>query len=513
MSRTKNTVRNIITGVFNKIIVIIFPFIIRTIIIKKLGTEYLGLSSLFTSILQVLNLTELGFSSAIVFSLYKPIANKDTKKICALMNFYKKVYRMIGLVILVVGLILLPFLENFIKGSYPSDINLYALYLIYLFNTVITYYLFAYKSALLTADQRSDVINNINTIVIIAQYIIQIIILCVFKNYYAFIIVNTIMNVINNLFVAYKTKKMYPEYICKGEISKEDKKNIKDRVYGLMIQKICATTRNSLDNIFLSLFLGLNIVAIYNNYYMIMISVTSILTILAVSMTASVGNSIAVDSVKKNYNDMKKFNFMYMWISGWATVCLCCLYQPFMDIWMGPNNMLSISTVILICTYFYVLKLGDILTVYYGAAGLWFEGRYRALIETILNVVLNYLLGKYFGVNGIILATIISMVLVNFGYGSTIIFNKYFIGVGIIDYFKSHFIYFINTVIVVFITYIICLNISINGILGLILKLLICMIIPNIIYYIFYKKNDEFKESKNLFIQNLLINLLKRDEI
>lgn len=189
MSRTQNAIRNIFTGVFNKIIILLFPFVIRTVIIKKLGTEYLGLSSLFTSILQVLNLTELGFSSAIVFSLYKPIAEKDDNRICSIMNFYKRIYRIIGFIILVMGLIVLPFLPNFIKGSYPSDINLYILYLIYLFNTVITYYLFAYKSALLNAMQRNDIINNVNSITVIIQYILQIIILYCTKNYYIYMII------------------------------------------------------------------------------------------------------------------------------------------------------------------------------------------------------------------------------------------------------------------------------------------------------------------------------------
>ena len=182
MSRTKNTVRNISAGLINKVVMLLFPFVIRTILIKHLGSDYLGLSSLFTSILQVLNLTELGFSSAIVYSMYKPLAEKDTKTICTLMNFYKKIYRIIGLIIIIFGMLLIPFLPKLIHGSYPETINITILYLIYLFNTGVTYFLFAYKSSLLNADQRNDIINNVNTIVGSVQYIMQIIILIVFKN-------------------------------------------------------------------------------------------------------------------------------------------------------------------------------------------------------------------------------------------------------------------------------------------------------------------------------------------
>lgn len=510
MSRTKNAVRNIFTGVFNKIIILIFPFLIRTVIIKKLGTEYLGLSSLFTSILQVLNLTELGFSSAIIFSLYKPIAEKDDIKICSLMNFYKKVYRVIGLIILVIGLIVLPFLPNLIKGSYPNDINLYILYLMYLFNTVITYYLFAYKSALLNAMQRNDIINNVNTATITIQYIFQVIILYSTKNYYIYILINIIMNIANNLIIAYTTKKKYPQYICKGEISKDDKKNINKRVYGLMIQKICATTRNSLDSIFLSMFLGLNVVAIYNNYYTIMVAITGILTIITSSITSSIGNSVATESINKNHNDMKKFNFMYMWISGWATVCLLCLFQPFMELWMGKENLLSFISVSLICTYFYTLKLGDVLSSYYAAVGLWYEGRYRAVAETVLNILLNYFLGKLFGVNGIIVATVISMVLINFGYGTTIIFKHYFKNISIFDYFKSHLLYSIVTFIACAITYLLCSKINTTLIVQLFIRAIICIIIPNSIYCICYFNNKEFKQSKEFIKDRILKNNYKR---
>lgn len=230
MGRTKNAVRNIIWGFVNKFIVLFFPFIIRTIIIRQLGSEYLGLNSLFTSILQVLNLTELGFSSAIVFSMYKPIAEKDEKTICALMNLYKKIYRIIGCLILLIGLCITPFIKELINGTYPTDINIYILYLIYLFNTAITYFLFAYKSTLLIAHQRSDITSNINTIASLLQYTVQITILYALKNYYIYIIVNIISTILNNLLTAYIANKKYPQYKPIGKVSKEITKEIKQKV-------------------------------------------------------------------------------------------------------------------------------------------------------------------------------------------------------------------------------------------------------------------------------------------
>lgn len=495
MSRTNNTIRNFYTGFLSKLLLLIFPFILRTIIIKKLGSDYLGLSSLFSSILQVLNLTELGFSSAIIFSMYSPLAKNDTATVCALLNLYKKVYRVIGFIILFIGLVTMPFLKFLVHGSYPSDINLYILYLIYLINTVVTYFMFAYKSSILTANQRNDYINNINTFVYLLQFILQIVVLCILKNYYIFILITLFTNILNNLLISVICKKKYPMYICSGVVSKKEKDNIKKRVYGLMIQKVCATTRNSLDSIFLSAFFGLTIVGMYNNYYMILASITAIISIIKDSMIASVGNSIASESVEKNYFDMMKFNFIYMWLSGWCTVCLICLYQPFMELWLGQNNMFTIDVVIFFCIYFYMLKMGDIRSVYHEAVGLWYEGKYRALVESFVNIILNYFLGRIFGVPGIILATVISLFFINFLYGSTIVFKYYFRNIRISEFFMCHFFYIIVTVIVCFVTYLLCSLLPDVGILGIIIKGIICLIIPNVFFFMFYFKSKYFEEA------------------
>ncbi|UKI56602.1 MAG: hypothetical protein L6V90_05600 [Treponema succinifaciens] len=174
---------------FNKnFFTIFFPFLIRTVLIKKIGIEYAGLNSLFSSILQVLNLTELGFASAVVYSMYKPIAEDDKDTICALLNFYKRVYFIIGLVILALGSAVMPFLPHLIKGNVPQDINIYVLYSIYLVNTSLSYLLFGYKNSLLNAHQRRDVISNILTITQGLMNICQLLILVTIKNYYLYVL-------------------------------------------------------------------------------------------------------------------------------------------------------------------------------------------------------------------------------------------------------------------------------------------------------------------------------------
>jgi len=494
-SRTKNTRRNIIWGMVNKMVILVVPFIIRTVIIKSLGADYLGLTSLITSILQVLNLTELGFNSAVVFCMYKPIAEDDTNTICALMNMFRKVYKIIGLTILGIGILITPFLPRLIRGTWPADINIYILFFIYLANTVVSYLLFGYKSALLTAHQRNDVDVNITTLVFFIQYLAQIIVIVAFKNFYAYAIMYLIFTIIGNVLRGIITDKMFPQYICKGKLTNTQKEDIKKRVLGAFIQKICATTRNSFDSIFLSAFLGLTTITIYGNYYYILVAVHGILTVIITALTASVGDSIARESIEKNLYDMKKFTFMYAWISGWCSASMICLYQPFMKIWVGEDLMFPFQTVMIFCLYFYSLTIGDIRGVYTTGAGLWWEGRYRSLAETVVNIVLNWLLGKCFGVNGIIVATIISILFINFLWGTQILFKYYFKGKSALTFYLEHLFYAIVVTIVCFVSFEICKMIIIGGVIGFLIKAVLVTIISNLLFCIFYFKKKYFGDS------------------
>lgn len=264
MSRALNSKRNIITGLIVKLFATVLPFLIRTAIIRFLGTEYLGVTSLFTSVLSVLSLTELGFSSAIVYSMYKPIAENDENKICSLLNFYKKIYRIVGIIILVLGIILVPLLKLFIKGSYPSDINIYFIYIIYLFNTVVSYFLFAYKTSVAVAYQRSDLLNKTQIVVLFFLYGVQLIILFLFKNFYAYCVITPISTIIGNLINNYKMNKYFPNIKGKGKLNVSDKNEIITNVKGLFLDRIGDVSRNSFDNIVVSSYLGLSILAIFN---------------------------------------------------------------------------------------------------------------------------------------------------------------------------------------------------------------------------------------------------------
>lgn len=511
-SRVKNSLRNSFWGLIQKVVLMVGPFVVRTVLIYVLSAEYSGLNSLFASILQILSLSELGFSNAIVYSMYKPIAEDDYPTISALLNYFKKVYRIIGIVILGVGIILMPFLPFLIKGDVPADISLYTLFGIYLINTVVSYFLFGYKSSVLAANQRQDITSKNSTIVHVIVYVLQVSLLLLTSNYYCYIIVLPISTIALNILNSKAVDKLFPEIQCRGKISDDLKSDIKKQVTGLLLWKIGGSTRNTLDSIIISSFIGLTAVAIYNNYYFVMNAVISIFSIVSISITAGVGNKIVTSSVEENYKDFCKFNFIYMWGACWASTCLLCLYQPFMRMWMGADMMLDFSAVVLFCLYFFILKTGDINSVYYQACGLWYEGRYRAIIESVLNLVLNVVLGYLLGITGIILATIISMLCIWF-YGSGIVFKKYFKMHRPSEFYISSLKFLIIASITGGITYLLCYTIPDHfffgsNVLELVTKLIIC-VLSNIILWLLMRSNVFYNPSK-VFVKSILRSIFNR---
>ena len=492
INRSENAVRNLRTGFLNKIITLICPFIIRTIFIHTLGAEYLGVNSLFSSILSVLSLTELGFSSAIVFFLYRAIATDDNTLINALLLYYRKVYRIVGIVFLSIGILLIPLLPYLVKGTYPDGIQPVTVYLIFLFNTAISYFLYAYLGSLLIAFQRNDLQDKVQVALTILSHALQAVILLLARNYYAYLCIIPIFTILNNLAIAYIVKKNYPQFFPDGKLSTDIKKDIQKKVKGLMIQKLCAVSRNSFDSIFVSLYLGLKEITIYNNYFYIINILTGFLLVFITAIEAGAGNSTATETQEKNYQDMVNTNIIYMWISGWCFTCLICLYQPFMTIWAGENLLLSMSSVLLFSVYFYILKMGDVRSIYVGTNGLFWEHRYRAIAESVLNIFLNWILGKYFGINGIIAATIISLFFVNFLYGSRIVFKYYFTHFKLRDFFLLHLYCASITVITCVPTYLICSSIP-SSIPGLLLRILICIVIPNILIILIGQKISRWR--------------------
>ncbi|SHJ28889.1 lipopolysaccharide biosynthesis protein [Pseudobutyrivibrio xylanivorans] len=499
IERTKNATRNIFFGVVLKIYQLLIPFVMRTLMIYLLGPGYAGLNGLFTSILQVLNLAELGVGSAMVFSMYKPIAEDDEDTICALMSLYRTYYRVIGLIIAVAGCTVIPFLPKLIKADLPSDINLYVLYLMNLAATVLTYWLFAYRNSVLTAHQRNDVANRVVMVTDTIKYIVQIIVLTVFRDYYLYVLAILFSQIIANIITAHFSKKLYPQYNPKGKLPKEEIKVINKRITDLFTSKLGSVIVGSADAIVISAFLGLTSLTTYQNYFYPINSVMGVITIVYTACTAGIGNSIIMETQEKNFNDLKKLTFIICWISGFCAACFLLLMQPFMKLWMGEKLMLNYMMVICLVAYFFIQEINSLLNLYKDAAGMWHEDRFRPLVTALSNLVMNLVMVQWWGLYGVILSTVISMLLIGMPWILhnlfTVLFERRFLA----QYLKSLFSYTVVVIIIDSIVAFICLKITGNPLFEMIVRLVICTVLVNSTFIVIYHKTDEFNEAINLF--------------
>lgn len=487
IDRIANSKRNMVFGILNRLCLTILPFINRTILIYVLGVEYLGLSSLFTSVLNILNLAELGFGSAVVYSMYKPIAENNTKEINSLLYFYRKVYQIIGVGILLVGMLAVLFIDRLVAGDVPVDINIRIIFIIQLLNVAFSYFFLAYKSALLSAFQREDIVSKISTLVMCAQYGIQFIIVFISKNYYFYLIILPICTVAGNLIKANQVNKLFPQYKPSGTIESATKKNIVVKVKALLLHKIGGVVANSLDNIIISAYMGLVPIAIYNNYWYIYSSVCYFIAIFHNSVLAGLGNSIAMEDTATNYTKFKKLNFVNTWIVGWCSCCMMCLYQPFMEIWVGKDFMYGLDMVVLLVIYFYINMARRTVVTFKDAAGLWIEDRFKPITSAVVNVVLNVVLINAIGIKGVVISTIVSFIAVEIPWETVVLFNKYF-KKSVKKYYLTQGFYMLVMCIVIAITYALVSLIPFSGFFGLVVKGVLCLIVPNIlILTLFYK--------------------------
>lgn len=289
--------------------------------------------------------------------------------------------------------------------------------------------------------------------------------------------------------------KKYPQYICRGSISPDLRKDIKTRLTGLMISKISSVSRNAFDSIIVSAFLGLTMVGIYNNYFYIIDSVSGILMILTTAIAAGVGNSIAEDTPPKNLEDMRIINFWYMWTATWFMSCLVGLFQPFMRLWVGEKLMFSDRIMVAFALYFFVQKIGEIQEQYFAAAGLWWYRKWYSVAEAIANILLNLLLGYLWGVFGIVIATVLSIFFINFLGASRIIFQQYF-KTGFYRYIFDQIKWLAIACVISTVIYFITASFKLSsGIADLLIKGLICIVLPNCIILLFSYKTRLFSTA------------------
>lgn len=490
-SRAKKSVRNIAVGTINKVVWIGLPFILRTIIIYVLGKEYLGLNNLFSSILEVFNVADIGLGNAIQASIYKPIANKEYDKVSALLKLYRNIYRIIGISIIVISFGFLPFLKYFINGSYPSDVNIYILFMLYATNSALSYTFFAYSSILINANQRMDLTSVVALVSKIIASWLQLISLLYFKNITLYVLCNVLCTAMQNVLNYFAAKKFFPQYSCTGQVDKEEKRKLFKNVVGLIMQNIGTTLSLSFDTIVISSFLGLSDVAIYSNYNFIASSVGAFIDLIFSAIIASIGNSIVEESLEKNKKDFDDFSFLNFWLVGWCTICIACMIQNFEWIWTSGTIMSSNLVAILISFKFYATYIRKNVRTYKDALGLWYIDKFRPLIGGIFNLTFNIILVKLIGISGVIISTILSYAIIEIPWENHTLFKHYFKN-KVTEYYINYIYVASCTIFAGVITYFICRPFGYKFV-DMCIRLVICIIVPNLIFILLNYKRPQFQ--------------------
>ena len=428
----RNVRRNMLANAASSGIRLLFPFLNRTLFLWLLGPAYLGLNGLFSSILGVLMLAELGFGTAVVCSMYKPVADDDRELLCAYLKFYRTVYRWVGAVIFVGGLALLPFLDRLVHGTVPPDIDLHVLYVIHLVNTAASYFLFAYRGVVLGAHHRNDVITNIRTGVSVAQYVVVFLILLVTHNYYHYVIATVAFTVLQNVLLVTASRRLFPDIEPRGDLPPELRRRVVSDVKSIFMHKVGGTITHSADNIVISAFLGLVAVAAYGNYYYVVTNVATLVAIVYSSMTGGFGNKIYTESKESNFRLFRKMNRLSMSVVLVCAVLMIALYQPFIRIWTknDPALVCHALTPILMVLYFYVMQSRQVLVTFKAAASLWKQDRWKPIVAGAVNLVTNILFVLYlpdaYKLDGVILSTIIGFAFIQIPWESHVVFTAFF---------------------------------------------------------------------------------------
>lgn len=491
-SRTENSIINSAMSIVTQVLTVVLNFAVKTVFIKMLSDEYLGVNGLFTNIITMLSLADLGIGIAIPYSLYKPLAKKDEHKINVLMNFYKKVYTIIGIAVLLIGLSLTPFLGLIIKDIPKNVPHLSLIYILFVIHSASSYF-FVYKKFLIDSDQKGYITSRIIFTFSTLLSIIQIILLVTTKNYILFLLSSIILVIIQNIYISSKANKLYPFIKNKTDekLEKEDMEGIKKNVSSLFIYKVGTVIMNGTDNIIISKFIGLIIVGFYSNYVLIINSITTVLNQIFNAITSSIGNLVVTTNKKRSKEVYDNLNFANFWLYALFGVCIIVLINPFINIWIGKKYVMEFSIVFLLVLNFYVLGMQSVTNSFRNAYGLFWIAKYRPIIMVIINIVISVVLVQFIGIEGVLIGTLISR-LVTTAWLDPYIVHKYGFEISPKSYYIDYLKY-----LVIFIAISIILNyfvsmVAINNIFILILIAILVVISVNVILVLLFFKTSEF---------------------
>lgn len=508
-SRTENSFHNISTGMILRLVTLLLAFVSRTVFIRVLGDACLGLNGLFSTILQMFSLAELGIGQAITFYMYKPIAEENKSRLIALIRFYKIAYRVIGIAIGIIGLILVPFLPDIVNLDMEIGYNVTVIYLLYLSNTVISYLFFAYPRTIISAYQQEHITNNVDSIYTFSSTALEILALLLTGNFIVYLVVRVVLLIAKNLTLGIIALRKFPFIREKTEekLTKSDYKTMFKDVYALFVVKLSSQLFNSTDNLFISAMLGTVLAGYNSNYLMIINAIYGIVSTIIYSCNASVGNLCAAGDKKRAEDVFRIMDFINFWISCFCTVCLYRLLNPFIALVWGEKYLFSMVAVGLMCFNFYVVSSLYTLFAFRQGFGLFQHCIYNQLFAAIVNIILDYFLCMWFGLEGLLVATLVANLLFCiFPYAR----NLYRVGFEMPS--KQYVLRIIRGMLLCILccaaTDLACIGFG-NDLLGFILQALACLIVPNVIILLCFMKTKEFKGAFS-YASSLIGRLLKK---
>lgn len=495
MGRVKSATRNIMFGYIGQCATMLLSFILRKIFVLYLSETLLGVNSLYTNVLSILNMAELGIGTALNFSLYGPVARGEKEKIKSYMQMYRKAYHTIAIVVAVLGLLLTPFLKYLVKnpeGVTTSDLTLF--YFIFLFNTVSSYFV-AYKYSLINAEQKNYIQTNIITITKIFTVVFQIVVLVITKNFYLFLITDAVIQLIQKVFVSRFLDNMYP-YLREKNVEKLDKAEsdeIWSKTKALVFHKVGDVARLQTDAIIISSLIEVGMTGVVDNYNMVISSISNFVNIIFNSVISSLGNLIATESKEKQFSMFRVYRFFASWVYGFSCVGFMVLLTPLVRLWLGDSWILAPAAVYCILTDYYFKGDRIVLSNYKTAAGVFEQDKYLALIQGAVNLVLSiWLVQTPLGLTGVYVGTIVSGLIANIT--KPIIIYKACFDRNAAEYFVDTFKYLLSLVAVLALCIFISGKVLVNlNILSFIVMALIITVIFNGIYFVLYGRTEEFK--------------------
>ena len=496
--RTKKASLNIVFGIINRVIITIIDFAVRTYIIRYFGLDLLGLNALFVNIIQCLSLAELGMSQVLIFSFYKPLAENNNKKVNALVIFYKKIYSKIALAVLVMALCIIPFLDNMLDTSIPFG-QVVIIFFLFVIETCSSY-LFVYKIAVLLADQKSYIVSLYSGIIYLISAVLQLMAIVFFRNYILYMLIKILFGILNNFYISRVATKTYHLEEKTIELEKSERKNIYDIVKAGFVYKICAILLNSTDNIILSLVSGIRAVGLLSNYTNIITILSSYIVLIFQSFTAGIGNLVVVESREKKREVFEKILYMSHWFSIVFPLSILFLINDFIQLWVGEEYILGNDTVILRAFVMYLSMIMQPIFVFREALAMYCKTKYVMLTAAIINIITSLILGEYYGVNGVLLGTVIAMITTYVWYEPWLLYKDYF-DMNSKRYFKLLLKNVVRFVWIGIIIQCLCKYIMVESWASWILKGTVVFGVINILLLVLDHKNIYFIFYKNTIIQ------------